>query len=174
MERKLTNLTMMAVSAACFSITSAYAQTSQLIQQGVKACSEQSFAVAEDYFVRAAKADPSSVTAWRYLGTVELMQSVPGSPINDTFAQKAEATFKKVLALDPSDDASIAALGALAQQQQKPDEARAWYEKLATLEPGNADAWLALGFIDWYKSWRQLGQARAELHMKIESPGPIA
>jgi Tfp pilus assembly protein PilF len=81
--------------------------------------------------------------------------------------------FNTVLQTDPKNSVAIASIASLYLNEKKLDDSQQWYEKLASVDPNNKDAYYSLGFIAWSKWYPALGTERAKLHMKPEDPGPI-
>jgi Tfp pilus assembly protein PilF len=156
------------------------------LNKGVGAFKSSKFNVAVDHFREAVQLDPTFVTARLYLGMAYFSQYIPGaeSPENVQNAKAANDEFLKVLETDPKNTVAIATLASLHFQQaqgnqpldqkmKKLDDSKAWYQKLAEVEPTNKEAYYSLGVIAWSKWYPALMTARAKLGMKPEDPGPI-
>ena len=115
-------------------------------------------------------------TARLYLATAYMQQYIPGasSPENDEMAARALENFEGALAQDPANTVAIASITSLYLNQKKWDEARQWYERMAALQPGNADAYYALGFIEWSRSYPAYLRTLESVGKKPDEPGPIA
>ena len=156
------------------------------LNKGVQAFKGSKFNQAVDHFREAVAYDPSFTTARLYLGMAYFSQYIPGadSPENTQNAKAANDEFLKVLEQDPKNTVAIATLASLHFQQaqgnqpldqkmKKLDDSKAWYQKLAEVEPTNKEAYYSLGVIAWSKWYPALMTARAKLGMKPEDPGPI-
>jgi len=156
------------------------------LNKGVQAFKASKFNQAVDHFREAVQYDPSFTTARLYLGMAYFSQYIPGaeSPENVQNAKAANDEFLKVLEQDPKNTVAIATLASLHFQQaqgnqpldqkmKKLDDSKAWYQKLADVEPTNKEAYYSLGVIAWSKWYPALMTARAKLGMKPEDPGPI-
>jgi hypothetical protein len=156
------------------------------LNKGVQAFKGSKFNVAVDHFREAVQYDPTFTTARLYLGMAYFSQYIPGaeSPENVQNAKAANDEFLKVLEQDPKNTVAIATLASLHFQQaqgnqpldqkmKKLDDSKAWYQKLADVEPTNKEAYYSLGVIAWSKWYPALMTARAKLGMKPEDPGPI-
>ena len=145
------------------------------LNQGVAAFRTAQYPAAVEAFQKALQLDPNFTTARLYLATAYMQQFIPGvtSPENEAVAAKALENFNRVLDLDPSNTVAIASIGSLYLNQKKWDEAERWFERLTAVQPGNADAWYSLGYIEWIRWYPVYGQARASLGMRPDDPGPI-
>ena len=156
------------------------------LNKGVQAFKGSKFNQAVDHFREAVQYDPTFTTARLYLGMAYFSQYIPGaeSPENVQNAKAANDEFLKVLEQDPKNTVAIATLASLHFQQaqgnqpldqkmKKLDDSKAWYQKLAEVEPNNKEAYYSLGVIAWSKWYPALMTARAKLGMKPEDPGPI-
>src|SRR5262249_11386678 len=59
------------------------------------------------------------------------------------------------------------------QKAAKLDEAASWNKKLIEVDPKNKEAYYYLGVIAWAKWYPQWINARLNVHMKPEDPGPL-
>ena len=145
------------------------------INQGVQAFKSARYDEAVTAFQKAVDLDPNFVTAHLYLGTAYMQQFIPGavSPENSDLAFKAESEFQRVLMLDANNKVALASLASLQLNQKKWDEAKRWYDRLISVDPGNADAYYSEGFIDWSLWYPEYAKARAGLGMRPEQPGPL-
>ena len=126
-------------------------------------------------FQRAVQSDPSFVTARLYLGTAWMQQYIPGAqtPENQAMAAAADQEFRGVLEMDPGNQTAMAYLASLSLNQKNWDDAQAWYEKLVAVDPNNATAWYSMGFIAWSRWYPAIMEARRDLGMKLQDPGPL-
>src|SRR6185369_8936848 len=156
------------------------------LNQGVAAYKSAKYNDAVEHFKQALALDPDSPNARVYLATAYMVQWIPGadSPENNEFAKKAREEFVNVLNKDQNDKTALAYLASLAFNQassltgdkkiEKFDEAASWNHKLIAVDPKSKEAYYNLGVISWAKWHPGLMQARANLRMKPEDPGPLA
>jgi len=156
------------------------------LNQGVAAYKSAKYNDAVEHFKQALALDPDSPNARVYLATAYMVQWIPGadSPENNEFAKKAKEEFINVLNKAPDDKTALAYLASLAFNQassltgdkkiEKFDEAASWNHKLIAVDPKSKEAYYNLGVISWAKWHPGLMQARANLRMKPEDPGPLA
>jgi tetratricopeptide (TPR) repeat protein len=142
---------------------------------GAQAYQAAKYADAAACFSQAAKADPTSLPARLDLGYALMQQFVPGdpTPANQDIALAARQRFVDVLDLDPKNSDAISCIARLAYQQQKFDDGRLWYGKLADNDPKSAEAYYMLGVIGWAETNVQLTQARERLGMQPQDRGPL-
>lgn len=146
-----------------------------ILNQGVRAFQSAQYPEAVRLFQRAVDLDPSNPIPRLYLATAYSQQYIPGAdtPENQQMAARAHDQFQRVLALDPANTVAIGSLASLYLNQKRWNDARAWYGRLITADPTNADAYYSLGFIAWSEWYPAYGQARVKLGMRPETPGPI-
>lgn len=145
------------------------------VNQGVTAFKSAQYAEAVQWFQKAVDADPSFVTARLYLGTAFMQQYIPGNeaPENRAFAESALREFQKVLDGDASNRVAMASIASLYLNQKQWDQAQQWYQKLTLADPSNADAFYSLGFIAWSKWYPAYSDARKQMSMRPQDPGPL-
>lgn len=145
------------------------------LNKGVNAFKNAQYPEAVEHFKQAVELDPNYPMARLYLATAYMQQYIPGAESDDNkkMADAAESTFKQVLKDDSKNTTAMAYLASLYLNEKRWDEAKAWYEKLTTVDPTNATGFYSKGFIAWSEWYPALGTARANLGMKIEDPGPI-
>lgn len=150
-------------------------QSRDRLNKGVQAFKNAQYPDAVEQFKVAVELDPTFTTARLYLATAYVQQYIPGaeSPENKQMAKAAYDQFMKVLETEPKNSVAIASIASLNLNQRNWDEARRWYEKLTSVDPTNADAYYSLGFIAWSEWYPKYQEARANLGMKQEDPGPI-
>jgi tetratricopeptide (TPR) repeat protein len=172
--RKLTLL--LAVAALTVLATSCQKlQSRDQLNKGAQAFRNAQYAEAVEHFKTAVELDPTFPVARLYLATAYMQQYIPGaeSPENAQMAKAAFDNFMKVLEQDPKNTVALASIASLYLNQKKWDDAQQWYEKLIAVDPNNADAYYSLGFIAWSRWYPIYGNARAELGMKQDDPGPL-
>jgi tetratricopeptide (TPR) repeat protein len=159
------------------------------LDKAAEASRHRDYSEAAKYLEKAVALQPNSVETRLQLARAYFMDYVPGgtSPGNLALAQKAEDGFRKVLDLAPGDKIALASLGMLkaevvaslgdGEHRQERlsmlDEATSWLNKLAAVDPQNSEVFYFLGVIDWMKAYPQLMEARGQLHLKPEDPGPL-
>ncbi|HYW41856.1 MAG TPA: TonB family protein [Bryobacteraceae bacterium] len=145
------------------------------LNQGVQAFKSARYGDAVASFQKAVDLNPNEVTPRLYLATAYMQQYIPGatSPENSDLAFKAESEFQQVLTLEANNKVALASLASLELNQKKWDEARSWYGRLLSVDPANRDAFYSLGFIDWSVWYPPYAQARMQLGMRQQDPGPM-
>ena len=85
------------------------------LNSGVQAFKGARYQDAVAAFQRAVELNPSSVDARLYLGTAYMQQFVPGvqSPENLAMAERAEAEFRRVVALQPDNHVALTSIASL-------------------------------------------------------------
>ena len=145
------------------------------LNQGVRAFQGAQYQEAVEHFKTAVELDPAFPTARLYLATAYFQQYIPGaeSPENTQMAKAAYDNFMKVLEQDSRNTVAMASVASLYLYQKKWDDAQQWYEKLVAVDPNNADAYYSLGFIAWSKWYPAYTNARLDMGMKQDDPGPF-
>jgi tetratricopeptide (TPR) repeat protein len=156
------------------------------LNKGVQAFKNAKYAEAVEHFKIAVDLDPTFPTARLYLATAYMSQYIPGaeSPENMQLAKAAYDHFQKVLEQKPDDTIAVASIASLHYSQaqgaqsldqrlKKLGEAKEWYQKLASIDPQNKEAFYSLGVIAYLNSYADRMAARAKLGMKQEDPGPL-
>ena len=142
---------------------------------GVQSFKGARYSEAVEYFKKAVELDPEFPTARLYLATAYMSQYIPGadSPENQQFAQSALEQFSKVLDADPSDLLATQSIANIHFQQKDWDQAEEWNRKVIEIDHNNVDAYYTLGVIAWTRFLVVDRQARRDLAMKPEEPGPL-
>jgi tetratricopeptide (TPR) repeat protein len=145
------------------------------LNKGVQAFTNAQYPEAVDHFKKSIELDPEFKTARLYLATAYMSQYIPGadSPENVEMARTALDEFQKVLESDPTDTVAIMSIASLHFHQNQFDQAEDWYHKLIEIDPQNKEAYYTLGVIAWTRSFQPRMEARAEMGMKPEDPGPL-
>lgn len=145
------------------------------LNKGVQAFSNAQYPEAVDHFEESIELDPEFTTARLYLATAYMSQYIPGaeSPENLEMARTAMDEFKKVLEVEPNNSVALASIASLHFHQKQFDEAEEWYHKLIEADPEYKEAYYTLGVIAWTRSFQPRMEARSELGMKPEDPGPL-
>ncbi len=145
------------------------------LNKGVQAFSNAQYPEAVEHFKKSIENDPEFTTARLYLATAYMSQYIPGaeSPENIEMADTAMQEFKRVLEVEPGNPVALASIASLHFHQKQFAEAEDWYRKLIEADPNNKEAYYTLGVIAWTRAFQPRMQARAELGMKPEDPGPL-
>ncbi len=145
------------------------------LNRGVQAFKATKYSDAVEYFKKAVDLDPDFPTARLYLATAYMSQYIPGadSPENKQYAQSALDQFNKVLAVNPKDLLATQSIANIYFQQKDWDKAEEWNRKVVELDPNNKEAYYTLGVIPWTRFLIADRQARADMKMKPEDPGPL-
>jgi tetratricopeptide (TPR) repeat protein len=145
------------------------------LNKGVNAFKNAQYPEAVEHFKEAAKLDPTLITAKLYLATAYMSQYIPGAESADNIemADTAMAEFQNVLAADPQNTIALASIASLHFHRKQFDEAEEWNKKLIAVDPDNKEAYYALGVIAWSETFQPRMEARAEMGMKPEDPGPL-
>jgi TonB family protein len=162
--------------AVFLSVTSLPAQDYRAwLRQGVEAYKNARYVEAIDAFQKAAELNANEITPRLYLGMSWFVQYIPGSDSTENleYARKSEDEFTKALKLDPNNVVCLPSLASLSFNQHKWDEATSWNEKVIAIEPRNKEAYYTLGVIAWSQFYPKYGEARGQLAMRPETPGPL-
>jgi tetratricopeptide (TPR) repeat protein len=172
--------------AALISLTGcAKLQSRDQMNQGVQAYKGNHYADAVKHFKEAVQLDPSNQNAQLYLGTSYYVQWVPGAetPDNKKNYDMARQTFQDVLKKDPGNSLALATMASIAynsasagSQEQKTaalEEAKTWNVKRIEVDPKDAEAYYYLGVINWAEVYTPVRDARGNLQMKPDDPGPL-
>jgi len=145
------------------------------LNRGVQAFKATKYSDAVEYFKKAVELDPEFPTARLYLATAYMSQYIPGadSPENKQFAQSAMEQFTKVLDANPKDLLATQSIANIYFQQKDWDKSEEWNRKVVALDPSNKEAFYTLGVIPWTRFLVADRQARVDLAMKPEDPGPL-
>ncbi|HEY3839583.1 MAG TPA: tetratricopeptide repeat protein [Bryobacteraceae bacterium] len=142
---------------------------------GVQAFKAARYADAVEYFKKAVELDPDFPTARLYLATAYMSQYIPGSdsPENKQFAQSALEQFSKVLDANPGNLLATQSIANIYFQQKNWDRSEEWNRKVIDIDPNNKEAYYTLGVLAWTQFLVVDRQARNQLAMKPEEPGPL-
>jgi len=145
------------------------------LNRGVQAFKATKYSDAVEYFKKAVELDPEFPTARLYLATAYMSQYIPGadSPENKQYAQSALEQFQQVLAKDPKNLLATQSIANIYFQQKDWDKAEEWNKKVVELDPSNKEAYYTLGVIPWTRFLIADRQARTDMKMKPEDPGPL-
>lgn len=145
------------------------------LNKGVQSFRNAKYQEAVDHFKTAIELDSTNSNAKLYLATAYFQQYIPGadSPENNKMAEAAFDGFNDVLKTDPKNSLAINSIALLYFNQKKMDQAKEWYDKLVAIEPQNKEAFYTLGVIAWTRGYQDRMEARANMGMKPEDPGPL-
>ena len=183
MRRVFLTLTLIAASAS--------AQEPALDWQGWFIKGEEAFKAAHyqeaaEDFQKSIALNPSALAPHLYLGKAWIAMYIPGatSTENIELSRSGEQEIQRVLQMDPYNIEALESLASLtlheaqgatgpSERSAKLDEAASLYERLATADPTNKDAYYSLAVIDWTKWYPAYMAIRNELGMAPADPGPI-
>ena len=132
------------------------------LNKGVKAFTEQKYALASQYFEKSIQQDPEFDVARMYLATTYTSQYIPGStdPESEEMAQKGITTFTDVAGStkDPEQRKNaMLSIASLYYQLRKYDESKDWCNRILKFDPQNAEAYYRIAVIDYDDSLRLTG-----------------
>jgi tetratricopeptide (TPR) repeat protein len=176
--RHWTMLFSLAVLACTLGMSAAIAQSlssRENLNLGVQAFKETRYSEAVEFFKKAVELDPNFPTARLYLATAYMSQYIPGgeAPENKQFAQSALEEFSKVLEADPRNLLATQSIANIHFQQKDWDLAEEWHRKVIEIDPNNKEAYYTLGVGVWTRFLVVDRQARVDLGMRPEEPGPL-
>ena len=145
------------------------------LNRGVQAFKATKYSDAVEFFKKAVELDPEFPTARLYLATAYMSQYIPGadSPENKQYAQSAMEQFTKVLDKDPKNMLATQSVANIYYQQKDWDKSEEWNRKVVALDSNNKEAYYILGVIPWARFLQVDRQARVDMAMKPEDPGPL-
>jgi tetratricopeptide (TPR) repeat protein len=173
-----TTLVSLAVLACTLGTSPAVAQSltsGENLNLGIQAFKRTNYSEAVEYFKKAVELDAEFPNARLYLAMAYISQYIPGveSPENKQFAQSALEQFRKVLDTDPRNVLATQTIANVLFQQKDWDQAEEWNRKVIDIDPNNKEAYYTLGVIEWTRFLVVDRQARVDLGMKPEEPGPL-
>jgi tetratricopeptide (TPR) repeat protein len=124
------------------------------LNKGVQAYKNARYEEAINHFQSAVNLDPSLTMTHMYLATAYAQQVVPNSdtPANQKLANQAIAAYKAALQIDPSNVNAIKGVASIYFSMNKPDDAKAWQQKVLAADPKDPEAYYTIGVIDWNKA----------------------
>jgi tetratricopeptide (TPR) repeat protein len=124
------------------------------LNKGVQAYKNARYEEAINHFQSAVNLDPSLTMTHMYLATAYAQQVVPNSdtPANQKLANQAIAAYKDALQIDPSNVNAIKGVASIYFSMNKPDDAKAWQQKVLAADPKDPEAYYTIGVIDWNKA----------------------
>lgn len=142
------------------------------LNAGVAAYKGARFEEAIRHFEAVVRLDPNSMVGHLYLGTTLAQEYVPGmeDPANTEIGERAIGEFRRVLDLKPDELNAMKAIAALSFQMKRFEEAKEFHEKVVAADPNDAEAYYAIGVIDWTQTYVPRMETRARLGLKpVES-----
>ena len=163
-------LVLLALSPGCSKL-----RARDRLNKGVQAYSNAQYPEAVEWFKEAVDLDPTFATARLYLATAYMSQYIPGaeSEENLQMAKMAEDEFQTVLKAEPNNKVAIASIASLHFHKKEFEQAEEWNRKLIAVDPQYKEAYYTLGVIAWTRTFQKRMEARAELGMTPEAPGPL-
>ncbi len=127
-----------------------------LIDAGVASFKEAHYDEAVANFSKATQLEPGNEKAHLYLATAYAYQVVPDleTPENLHTASSALAEFDIVLKAHPKDLTAIRQEASLYRNIKQFDQAKALEKRVITIDPHDADAFYAIGSIDWIQAYK--------------------
>ena len=127
-----------------------------LMDAGVAAFKEAHYDEAVASFSKATQLEPGSQKAHLYLGTTYAYQVVPNleTPENLHTASSALAEFDIVLKAHPNNLTALKQEASLYRNIKQFDQAKALEKRVITIDPHDADAFYAIGSMDWIQAYK--------------------
>ena len=127
-----------------------------LMDAGVASFKEAHYDEAVASFRKATQLEPGNEKAHLYLGTVYAYQVVPNleTPENLRTASSALAEFDIVLKAHPNDLTALKYEASLYRNIKQFDQAKALEKRVITIDPHDADAFYAIGVMDWIQAYK--------------------
>ncbi len=124
------------------------------LNKGVQAYKNAKYEEAIEHFQTAVNLDPSLTMTHMYLATAYAQQVVPNSDTaaNKALADHAVAAYKDALQNDPNNINAIKGVASIYFSMNKPDDAKAWQQKVLAADPKDPEAYYTIGVIDWNKA----------------------
>ena len=143
------------------------------LNKGVQAYKNARYEEAINHFQTAVNLDPSLTMTHMYLATAYAQQVVPNSdtPANKALADHAIAAYKDALQIDPNNVNAIKGIAAIYFSMNKPDDAKAWQQKVLAADPKDPEAYYTIGVIDWSRAHRNSVQTLAENGLTDKADG---
>jgi tetratricopeptide (TPR) repeat protein len=136
-----------------------------LMDAGIASFKEAHYAEAVANFSKATQLEPGNQAAHLYLGTAYADQVVPNleTPENLHTASSALAEFDIVLKSHPNDLTALKQEATVYRNIKQFDQAKALEKRVITIDPHDADAFYAIGFIDWIQAYKNaIGKLASE------------
>ena len=159
-----------------------YLKARNELNRGVRAFQAADYPNAVVHFGAALEFDPELTDAKAYQAYAYMNQYIPGglAPENMKMADMAIDGFEEVLANDPENMLAVSSMASLFFNMKDFERAETWHRKRIELalkqdppDPKAAESYYTIGVINWTRSYEPRMQARADLSMRPEDPGPI-
>lgn len=144
------------------------------LNKGVLAYKSSQAEQAIEHFKNAIHLDPDLKVAKLYLATAYAQQYVPDvdTPDNLRNAQQAIDAYQDVLKTDSSNANSLLGIAYLYMSMKKFDDARDYYKKAIAADPNNPEAYYSVGVIDWRAAYKDIGERKGKVGVKVDDPLP--
>jgi tetratricopeptide (TPR) repeat protein len=144
---------------------------------GVQAYRNAQYDEAIQHFEKAVTLGPANAIVHLYLATAYAQRYIPGAdmPGNIKLAQRAIEQYRRVIEIDSSKGGTIDAVKGIAYldlQMKKFDESKDYYRRATELDPQDAEAFYAIGVIDWTETYTARQEERAKLGMRPDASLP--
>ena len=138
------------------------------LNKGVQSYKNSRYEEAIEHFKNAASLDPGLMNAHLYLATAYAKLYIPGAETeeNKRMAYSAIEEYKRALVQDPKNLNAIKGIALLYVQTKHFDEAKEYYQKAATVNPGDPDNYQAIAVIDWNSAYGFRQEQRSKLKLK--------
>lgn len=152
-----------------------YLRARNELNHGVRAFSQSNYQAAIRRFDQAIELDPELLAARSYRASSFMMQYIPGgeSEENMEIARLALDGFQGVLERDEKNEVALASIASLYFSMREFELSKETYRALIGVNPENKEAHYTIGVINWSITFPRDMQARAEIGMQLDEPGPI-
>ena len=142
------------------------------LNKGVQAYKAARYQVAIEYFKTAVELDPALLNARLYLATAYANQYVPGAETEENLrmGEQAITEFQKVLDEEPNNVSSINGIANLYFQMKRMQEAKEFYKRQISLDPGNPEPYYSVGVIDWTQTYQPRMVLKSRLGLRPDEP----
>jgi tetratricopeptide (TPR) repeat protein len=149
--------------ASAFSQPAASSRAQTEVGQGIAHYKNGQFKDATVHLRKALRLDSESVQAHLYLARALTEQFDPSlkSPKNLAFAAEAKQEFEEVLKRQPQNAEGLNGLASLKEKIDQPEEARRYYAQALAVDGKNAEAYTALGRLDYRRTIQQMNTSHA-------------
>jgi tetratricopeptide (TPR) repeat protein len=127
-----------------------------LMDAGVASFKDAHYDEAVANFSKATQLEPGNKKAHLYLGTTYAYQVIPNleTPENLHTASSALAEFDIVLKAHPNDLTALKQEATVYRNIKQFDQAKAIEKRVITIDPHDADAFYAIGVMDWIQAYK--------------------
>jgi tetratricopeptide (TPR) repeat protein len=143
------------------------------LNKGVQAYKNARYEEAIEHFQSAVNLDPSLTMTHMYLATAYAQQVVPNSDTasNKALADRAIAAYKDALQIDPNNVNAIKGIASIYFSMNRPDDAKAWQQKVLAADPKDPEAYYTIGVIDWSRAHRNSLQVLSQNGLTDKADG---